>query len=89
MFGVCQVMVLEEGGPCSCCGATESHLWYGGTRKPARCKDCYDSAAKEARASAKRSRLAVGTPLDQLRADQHDEPEDKMLWQIYEVLGQR
>ena len=80
-------MVLEEGGPCAC-GATESHKWYGGKRKPARCKHCYEEQVKEALKQA-----PVLGKRTMLQADYFENyaevAEGKMVWEIHEVLGIR
>ena len=45
-------MVLSEGGPCSVCECTSTHKWYGGVRKPFRCKQCYETEAKASKTPA-------------------------------------
>lgn len=83
-------MVLQDGGPCSVCNATSSHKWYGGIRKPSRCKKCYEEAAKE----AVRQAPVVGRRHER-QSDSWENncegpyAEDKMLWEIHEVLGIR
>jgi hypothetical protein len=81
-------MVLSEGGPCSVCECTSTHKWYGGVRKPFRCKQCYETEAKASKTPA------FGTLLKRPKLQgeynwESVEPEDNMLWQIHEVLGQR